>query len=487
MKQQNIVLLEKLFEDSITESESEILLNRIQSKEINIEELRQALSINSHINTLLSDEKSKQMMEVITRLSSSSGENFNRSILSKIERRNYKRIKSNFILKLAAAFILLIGGAFIINQYLKNDTGQNFINPNAIKIVGVLKSKSNDKKIYAGDKIVNDVNEIKKLVLLDQSEIEIHPETIINVGNNSFQLKKGSISCRINKRNKKEQLTFMSNNVKAHILGTQFELKSYKQQLLPHSLLLLKEGSISISANNGQLINGKPKYIIQNDQFIFSDRFKNKMSTGTFNSKINNTDQLYKQQKTPWINPFWSLWGTLSKDFKISPTDILEKTEKGNLKISFDSTKGNGFRLRSKLVKRFGKKLHYNFNIPVTFESGSLTYGLRFYTMGIPYKEDSLIVSKENGKISLQIYSMFNGKVNKGKKQFIKMNRLKSYVFQGNIITTDTTESIKNTYKNNKGQLVTSFNDIKLEFFIEDLKDCKGYLEIQKGLVTLSK
>ena len=456
MKPEYSVLIEKLLEGSINESESQSLLEKIESKQIPIDELKVVIDMHGILYSEFHlDSQANNLHKIVARAISTKKPSLSDRVIRRIET---KKQKNNYWVIAALLFFSILIGGLIVSKGLKTTISSDSWTLNS----------SSGSSIVVGPNFKNDTVFMQSYVLPDGSIIDLYPDTNVNFDQNILTLHKGKLQAEITKQ--KSPLIFKSGDSSCNIIGTKFILEATYQQSKPASELTVIEGVVEMHAfNKTELvkINQKCMATSYNQKIEVSDIKSNKSITDKQNSNI----IYFSHFENNNIESFWQTWNDAESNLLKTPNKILLITNNNKLESYIEST----------IFKTFTKNVGYHIQVsPIVFK-GSINIGLEFSNKGVPYHEDGFTIKRDGNKFNCQSYQILYGvKTVKEKASFT--DNITPFFFNGTIshefIKVD---SNSNEPKENKPLL----EDISFKIYVKQTEE--GSSEVQINQVKVER
>ena len=378
MKIEDSILIEKFLDGSITESESQILLDKLKGNEISINEVLELIKMHSLLYTEFhQDKNSEKLIEIVNRAIGEKKSGLSDRVLRKIERKK----KSNFNWAIAAViFLSLLAGIALYTKQM----GQKPVNTDVAQLP------------IASNSVTNDSSLLKTHQLPDGSIIELFPHSSININSNIVVLEYGKLRANIKKQ--LNPLQFNAGDSNCKIIGTKFILETVLQQNKPTTELVVIEGLVEMNAfNKKEMVKLNQKCIATSyDQNLILSDLQKEVDLNIVQNPniIFLTNFEYKK-----LDKFWENWN-------LTENQILKNSKKFTFIINGENSNAL---ITSKVFKTFYKNIGYNIELMPTIIKGSIDVSLTFSKKGTPYHQDGFVLTNENNQIKVLGYQVIDG------------------------------------------------------------------------------
>ena len=165
MKIEDSTLIEKFLEGSINESESQSLLEKIESKQIPIDELKVVIDMHGILYSEFHlDSQANNLHKIVARAISTKKPSLSDRVIRRIET---KKQKNNYWVIAALLFFSILIGGLIVSKGLKTTISSDSWTLNS----------SSGSSIVVGPNFKNDTVFMQSYVLPDGSIIDLYPDT----------------------------------------------------------------------------------------------------------------------------------------------------------------------------------------------------------------------------------------------------------------------------------------------------------------------
>jgi len=439
----NEELVNRLFDGSCSELEIEILIKKINSGDININDLRLQIRMHAMLEEELNpDQKGSQIFKVFSSLNASR----NGSLSSKVMKVLPSKPKNNnlkwSIVGLAAALFL----SFFVWQNWNAKTHQPLLERGSLEVFSGESVVSN-KPVFSSTFNEIPLGHYGKFTSKDDINLTIFSNSEFKITENQIDFNRGKFIADIGKRNKDDPLQILTGDIKTTITGTKFCLNYLERNNQKDYLLQLFEGTIDVA--------GKDKKVsLKSKEFLYYSGTDRKWVSGKLTNEIDqNFDDkiIYTSPATlEWIPFFWEKW---------SPRRVSISSTKNNIMMT--SQNGETTFLTSQVVKTLRKGIRYTIIVYPHLLKGKMEIGLKCTYEGKFSYLDAFEVEFENSKIKAISKQIRREGKNIGAPQYLSINDFKRLTFDGNIS--------HKYYEPGETKTPTGVNGTSNEDFIEDV------------------
>jgi len=457
MKIEDISLIEKFLEGTVTQNETKTLLQRLEEKQIPIDEIQEMMKMNGLLYAEFhKDKNTEKISAIVNRGISQKKSRLSDRVIRRIERKKEKKI----FWPIAALLFLSL---FAVYLFQSQQSKVQIIQDNFES--WTLTSTENSIKTLVSSKfITNDSPFLQTYELPDGSIIELYPDSKLIREKNQLILEKGKLQANIKKQ--KIPLNFKSGNSNCLILGTKFILQTYQQQEKSTSELIVVEGIVEMKAfSKKELVKSNQKCLASSyNQTLFLSTLQNNELVEAQNPNIIYSTTFEKEH----LSSFWKTW-----------KKGVEKSSKNSKGLSLAvSNENKKTFIESKLFKtHFNSSfssIKYHIGFIPKLSHGVMKLSLIFSNNGIPYYHQNAIITKEKKGYKIELIIIDYGVIQKGKgKQGFTRVINRPFTFQGNIFN-----NINPAAKgiNLPGKVKAPLENISLKVLVEQINGGDGQI-----------